>query len=92
MLSVASDNEQLARSGTNCLENLVICNGHKFSDDVWDKTCNCISTIFQATIPHRFVSFDKSDKIKPFIGIGVLIAIPKTEILGMKTTKRMWFD
>lgn len=29
---VQQDNEQLARSGTNCLENLVNSNGHKFDE------------------------------------------------------------
>uniref|UniRef100_A0A8C9Y532 ARF guanine nucleotide exchange factor 1 n=1 Tax=Sander lucioperca TaxID=283035 RepID=A0A8C9Y532_SANLU len=37
---VQQDNEQLARSGTNCLENVVILNGEKFSLETWDKTCN----------------------------------------------------
>uniref|UniRef100_A0A665WI10 ADP-ribosylation factor guanine nucleotide-exchange factor 1 (brefeldin A-inhibited) n=1 Tax=Echeneis naucrates TaxID=173247 RepID=A0A665WI10_ECHNA len=37
---VQQDNEQLARSGTNCLENVVILNGEKFSPETWDKTCN----------------------------------------------------
>jgi len=37
--SICIDNEQLARSGTNCLENLVISNGAKFSSGVWDETC-----------------------------------------------------
>ena len=55
MDDVLVDNEQLARSGTNCLENLVISNGQKFSPDVWRKTCDCIQSIFQATIPHRCV-------------------------------------
>ena len=50
---VNQDNEQLARSGTNCVENLVISNGHKFSPDVWRRTCDCICAIFNATIPHR---------------------------------------
>ncbi|KAK2501961.1 hypothetical protein MC885_012505 [Smutsia gigantea] len=49
---VKQDNEQLARSGTNCLENLVISNGEKFSPDVWDETCNCMLDIFKTTIPH----------------------------------------
>eukprot|EP00079_Xenopus_tropicalis_P009316 XP_002933226.2 PREDICTED: brefeldin A-inhibited guanine nucleotide-exchange protein 2 isoform X1 [Xenopus tropicalis] len=48
---VKQDNEQLARSGTNCLENLVILNGEKFSPEVWDKTCNCMLDIFKSTIP-----------------------------------------
>uniref|UniRef100_A0A8C8D4I4 SEC7 domain-containing protein n=1 Tax=Oncorhynchus tshawytscha TaxID=74940 RepID=A0A8C8D4I4_ONCTS len=37
---VRQDNEQLARSGTNCLENLVILNGEKFSPEVWNVTCS----------------------------------------------------
>uniref|UniRef100_A0A6I8RJ48 ADP ribosylation factor guanine nucleotide exchange factor 2 n=1 Tax=Xenopus tropicalis TaxID=8364 RepID=A0A6I8RJ48_XENTR len=48
---VKQDNEQLARSGTNCLENLVILNGEKFSPEVWDKTCTCMLDIFKSTIP-----------------------------------------
>ena len=54
---VLSDNEQLARSGTNCLENLVISNGMKFSDPVWTKTCSCMLAIFQTTIPHKLLSW-----------------------------------
>uniref|UniRef100_A0A8B9RL26 ADP-ribosylation factor guanine nucleotide-exchange factor 2 (brefeldin A-inhibited) n=1 Tax=Astyanax mexicanus TaxID=7994 RepID=A0A8B9RL26_ASTMX len=46
---VKQDNEQLARSGTNCLENLVIQNGEKFSPEVWDITCACMLEIFQST-------------------------------------------
>ena len=51
-LRVPVDNEQLARSGTNCLENVVILNGEKFSLETWDKTCNCMLDIFKTTIPH----------------------------------------
>uniref|UniRef100_A0A7N8WV80 ADP-ribosylation factor guanine nucleotide-exchange factor 1 (brefeldin A-inhibited) n=1 Tax=Mastacembelus armatus TaxID=205130 RepID=A0A7N8WV80_9TELE len=53
---VQQDNEQLARSGTNCLENVVILNGEKFSPETWDKTCNCMLDIFKTTIPHDSVS------------------------------------
>ncbi|XP_018593275.1 brefeldin A-inhibited guanine nucleotide-exchange protein 2 isoform X2 [Scleropages formosus] len=48
---VQQDNEQLARSGINCLDNLVILNGEKFSQDVWDLTCACMLEIFQSTSP-----------------------------------------
>ncbi|XKL63402.1 hypothetical protein PGB90_005766 [Kerria lacca] len=44
-------NEQLARSGTNCLENLVISSGQKFDDEIWENTCNCIRDMFDCTIP-----------------------------------------
>ena len=48
-----TDNEQLARSGTNCLENLVISNGTKFTTEAWDNTCTCMLDIFKSTIPHK---------------------------------------
>ncbi|XP_076440296.1 brefeldin A-inhibited guanine nucleotide-exchange protein 1-like isoform X2 [Babylonia areolata] len=58
---VQQDNEQLARSGTNCLENLVISNGNKFSSAVWDNTCACMLDIFQSTIPHPLLSWRPED-------------------------------
>uniref|UniRef100_A0A8C5K947 ADP ribosylation factor guanine nucleotide exchange factor 2 n=1 Tax=Jaculus jaculus TaxID=51337 RepID=A0A8C5K947_JACJA len=54
---VKQDNEQLARSGTNCLENLVISIGEKFSPEVWDETCNCMLDIFKTTIPHVLLTW-----------------------------------
>uniref|UniRef100_A0A3Q3MQ22 ADP-ribosylation factor guanine nucleotide-exchange factor 2 (brefeldin A-inhibited) n=1 Tax=Mastacembelus armatus TaxID=205130 RepID=A0A3Q3MQ22_9TELE len=54
---VRQDNEQLARSGTNCLENLVILNGEKFSPDVWNITCSCMLEIFQNTSPHALLTW-----------------------------------
>lgn len=54
---VKQDNEQLARSGTNCLENLVILNGEKFSPEVWDVTCSCMLDIFQTTSPHALLTW-----------------------------------
>ncbi|XP_060628131.2 brefeldin A-inhibited guanine nucleotide-exchange protein 2 isoform X2 [Anolis sagrei] len=54
---VKQDNEQLARSGTNCLESLVIFNGQKFSSAVWDQTCSCMLEIFKTTIPHVLLTW-----------------------------------
>uniref|UniRef100_A0A669P153 ADP ribosylation factor guanine nucleotide exchange factor 2 n=1 Tax=Phasianus colchicus TaxID=9054 RepID=A0A669P153_PHACC len=54
---VKQENEQLARSGTNCLENLVILNGQKFSPEVWGQTCNCMLEIFKTTIPHVLLTW-----------------------------------
>ncbi|TRZ01931.1 hypothetical protein DNTS_012385 [Danionella cerebrum] len=54
---VKQDNEQLARSGTNCLENLVILNGEKFRPEVWDVTCACMLDIFQTTSPHALLTW-----------------------------------
>nr|XP_057906847.1 brefeldin A-inhibited guanine nucleotide-exchange protein 2 [Doryrhamphus excisus] len=54
---VRQDNEQLARSGTNCLENLVILNGEKFSPEVWNMTCSCMLQIFQNTSPQVLLTW-----------------------------------
>lgn len=54
---VQQNNEQLARSGTNCLENLVISNGLKFTDDTWDKTCRCMVDIFNCTLPKELLTW-----------------------------------
>uniref|UniRef100_A0A8C7J7L4 ARF guanine nucleotide exchange factor 2 n=1 Tax=Oncorhynchus kisutch TaxID=8019 RepID=A0A8C7J7L4_ONCKI len=54
---VRQDNEQLARSGTNCLENLVILNGEKFSPEVWNATCSCMLDIFQTTRPDALLTW-----------------------------------
>ncbi|CAH1254723.1 ARFGEF1 [Branchiostoma lanceolatum] len=54
---VKQDNEQLARSGTNCLENMVISNGNKFTPETWDETCNLMLDIFKTTIPHALLTW-----------------------------------
>ncbi|XP_015179780.1 PREDICTED: brefeldin A-inhibited guanine nucleotide-exchange protein 1 [Polistes dominula] len=54
---VQQDNEQLARSGTNCLENLVISNGIKFDEETWDNTCRCILDIFESTLPTALITW-----------------------------------
>lgn len=54
---VQQNNEQLARSGTNCLENLVISNGAKFDHDTWNYTCDCILEIFKSTLPLELLSW-----------------------------------
>lgn len=57
---VQQNNEQLARSGTNCLENLVISNGFKFTENTWDKTCQCMFNIFNSTIPDDLLTWSPS--------------------------------
>ncbi|KAI4489377.1 hypothetical protein M0802_011202 [Mischocyttarus mexicanus] len=54
---VQQDNEQLARSGTNCLENLVISNGIKFDEKTWDNTCRCVLDIFESTLPTALITW-----------------------------------
>nr|CAD7445253.1 unnamed protein product [Timema bartmani] len=58
-----ADNEQLARSGTNCLENLVNSNGLKFRETTWDKTCQCMLDIFNSTIPTALLSWRSEDLV-----------------------------
>uniref|UniRef100_A0A182Q5J5 SEC7 domain-containing protein n=1 Tax=Anopheles farauti TaxID=69004 RepID=A0A182Q5J5_9DIPT len=64
---VQQNNEQLARSGTNCLENLVISNGLKFGEDTWDKTCRCMLDIFNSTLPKELLTW-KPDPLPQTIG------------------------
>ncbi|GAB6029023.1 Brefeldin A-inhibited guanine nucleotide-exchange protein 1 [Chamberlinius hualienensis] len=59
---VKQENEQLARSGTNCLENMVISNGMKFNVTVWEKTCQTIMDLFKSTMPSELLSW-MPDKI-----------------------------
>ncbi|XP_020613851.1 brefeldin A-inhibited guanine nucleotide-exchange protein 1-like [Orbicella faveolata] len=54
---VQQDNEQLARSGTNCLENLVVSNGSQFSSDMWQRACRCIRDIFTSTVPSELLTW-----------------------------------
>ncbi|XP_055713597.1 brefeldin A-inhibited guanine nucleotide-exchange protein 1 [Phlebotomus papatasi] len=54
---VQQNNEQLARSGTNCLENLVISNGLKFTSETWDSTCQCMLDIFNNTLPSELLTW-----------------------------------
>lgn len=63
---VQQNNEQLARSGTNCLENLVISNGMRFTEKTWDKTCQCMLDIFNSTIPSALLTW-KPDPSYNFI-------------------------
>ena len=67
LLSSVVDNEQLARSGTNCLENLVVSNGSQFTPEMWEKTCKCVRDIFESTVPHDLLTWrpDKSMMVLP---------------------------
>jgi len=58
---VQQDNEQLARSGVNCLENLVMSNGQKFTKEIWCKTSDCIRKIFESSIPHNLLTWKPAD-------------------------------
>lgn len=66
---VTQENEQLARSGVNCLENLVISNGCKLEDDTWERICCCVNDIFHLTLPQSLLVWNpnapvQSDEMK----------------------------
>lgn len=72
---VQQDNEQLARSGTNCLENLVISNGTKFNEDTWSKTCQIMLDIFNSTLPTTLLTWkpdDNDESDQPQVRHGIL--------------------
>uniref|UniRef100_A0A7M4ER66 ARF guanine nucleotide exchange factor 2 n=1 Tax=Crocodylus porosus TaxID=8502 RepID=A0A7M4ER66_CROPO len=92
---VKQDNEQLARSGTNCLENLVILNGEKFSPEVWDQTCNCMLEIFKTTIPHALLTWrpagmddDVSEKHLVRMNLRCRLRSPVSEQCGQKCFRK----
>ncbi|VDD77898.1 unnamed protein product [Mesocestoides corti] len=51
------DHEQLARSGTSCLETVVLTNGPKFDDEKWTMTVNLLVDLFKTTVPHELLSW-----------------------------------
>ena len=58
---LSPDNEQLARSGSNCLENLAVSVGKQFFPDTWDKVCKCARDIFTNSIPHQLLTWKPDD-------------------------------
>uniref|UniRef100_A0A182P8A8 SEC7 domain-containing protein n=1 Tax=Anopheles epiroticus TaxID=199890 RepID=A0A182P8A8_9DIPT len=78
---VQQNNEQLARSGTNCLENLVISNGLKFSEDTWSKTCQCMLDIFNSTLPNELLTW-KPDPLPQSISGGTQSNAPRVQENG----------
>ncbi|XP_074598871.1 ADP ribosylation factor guanine nucleotide exchange factor Sec71 isoform X2 [Brevipalpus obovatus] len=54
---VTQENEQLAKSGTNCIENLVISCGEKFDQHTWERTCDLLGEIFHKTQPEEILTW-----------------------------------
>ena len=54
---VQQDNEQLARSGISCLENLVLATGGKFNAESWDCLCQCLHDVFSSTTPTQLLTW-----------------------------------
>lgn len=67
---VQQDNKQLAKSGTNCLENFVVSNGQKFNAELWVKTCNCVVSMFEASAPNKLLTWNEGEeKLFPILRI-----------------------
>lgn len=62
---VSQDNEQLARSGTNCLENLIISTGTRFQERTWIESAECMDSIFKATLPNDLLTWRPSKPKDP---------------------------
>jgi len=56
-------NEQLARSGSNCLENLIVSTGKQFFPDMWDRVCDCIGDIFVASMPNELLTWTPPERL-----------------------------
>ncbi|CAF3751735.1 unnamed protein product [Rotaria sp. Silwood1] len=54
---INQNNEQLAKSGTNCLENFVIACGQHFTQNIWEKFCTCILEVFHSTLPEMLLTW-----------------------------------
>lgn len=71
------ENEQLARSGVNCLENLVISNGPKLGDPSWLRICCCVNEIYEMTSPKELLTWSPH-------------TAPSEDDNGLKDTQRLF--
>ena len=60
---IQQDNEQLARSGISCLENLVLSNGSKLNAESWDALCTCLYAVFNSTTPALLTTWRPHNKL-----------------------------
>ncbi|XP_050545726.1 brefeldin A-inhibited guanine nucleotide-exchange protein 2 isoform X2 [Daktulosphaira vitifoliae] len=73
---IQQENDQLARSSTYCLENLITSNGSKFDSANWDCTCQTIVTMFDSMMPKKSQSQEiKTELSTTDIGITVKCTI-----------------
>ncbi|UJR27887.1 hypothetical protein I4U23_009152 [Adineta vaga] len=76
---VNQDNEILAKSGTNCLENFVITCGQRFSPRVWEQTCSCILEIFRSTLPETLLTWRADTESTGMITINETTLLDRTD-------------
>ena len=61
---INKDQEDLARTGTECLHILVMNNGGKFSEKSWELTTELLKDLFVSTTPKELMAFE-ADKTNP---------------------------
>ena len=54
---IHKSNEQLARTGTECLHIIVMSNGTKFTDASWQLACELITGLFDTTAPKELHNY-----------------------------------
>lgn len=54
---IHKSNEQLARTGTECLHILVMSNGTKFTDESWQLACDLVTSLFDTTAPKELHNY-----------------------------------
>ncbi|EPB73862.1 Sec7 domain protein [Ancylostoma ceylanicum] len=83
---IQQKNEQLARSTVNCLETLILLNGERFSDDMWQRTVQLFRRLFAATLPKSSIHPDAafSEQIVFCVVQSELVDAVTSIVLGAK--------
>ena len=55
----------LARSTVDCLETLILLNGEKFTDEMWDSTLDLLWRLFEVTQPKLYGLFRMAKLKRP---------------------------
>lgn len=55
---IRQQNEQLARCTISCIETLILQNGERFTDEMWEQTIELIRELFSATLPKSLLTWE----------------------------------
>ncbi|XGW24338.1 hypothetical protein V3C99_006052 [Haemonchus contortus] len=62
---IQQKNEQLARSTVNCLETLILLNGARFTNEMWERTVQLLRRLFAATLPKSLLTWQPDKQTSP---------------------------
>ncbi|VDM61551.1 unnamed protein product [Angiostrongylus costaricensis] len=65
-ICIQQKNEQLARSTVNCLETLILLNGGRFNNDMWERTVQLFRRLFAATLPKSLLTWKPDHQFPVF--------------------------